>query len=39
MIITSDIIWQLILMGFTQLLDKNSLQLRKKIVDFEGKKY
>ena len=39
MIITPDIIWQLILMGFTQHLDKNSSQLRKKIVDFEGKKY
>ena len=38
MIITPDIIWQLILMGFTQHLDKNSSQLRKKIVDFEGKK-
>ena len=37
MIITSDIIWQLILMGFTQLLDKNSLQLRKKILKIKKK--
>ena len=38
MTITPDIIWELILIGFTQHLNSRSSMLRKKIVKFEGKK-
>lgn len=38
MTITPDIIWELILIGFTQHLNSRSSMLRKKIVKFEGEK-
>ena len=35
--ISPDIIWQIILIGFSTHIDKNSEKLRKKFVKFEGK--
>ena len=37
-IVNPNIIWQLIVNGFSECVDKNSESLRDKIVDFKGKK-